>query len=113
MTEQQALPDGELSLPSTSISVEARMDALSKNMARITAQFAHLTGAIEAESVDFDFVEDPRQIEADVSSVFDPADSYLKNQSVKASLRLSCRMMIFTRIQKIVAHRLLQGLPSE
>ena len=75
MTEQQALPDGELSLPSTSISVEARMDALSKNMDRITAQFAHLTGAIEAESVDLDFVEDPRQIEADFSSVFDPADS--------------------------------------
>jgi hypothetical protein len=85
MTEQQALPDGELSLPSTSISVEARMDALSKNMDRITAQFAHLTGAIEAESVDLDFVEDPRQIEADFSSVFDPADS-ISQESVGKSL---------------------------
>ena len=45
MADQQAPSESELPSPPTIMFVEARIDVLSKHMARITAQLVHLTEA--------------------------------------------------------------------
>ena len=84
MADQQAPTESELPSPPTSMSVEARIDVLSKHMARITAQLTHLTEAIDTDPIALDLAEEPRQSDADAVSVFDPADSISQESGGKS-----------------------------